>query len=188
LKLSSCSKLSLVTYHRTTATHALNKLINANIEAVDQALELIGSLSDLAYQARVDGRSQPGAHIRHILDHYQALRDGFASGLVDYDSRSRQSEVETNRSIAQQELLVTKQWLQTLDSKTSSLQVKSEVSLCECCTVTIDSDQARELLYVLNHTVHHMAYVALLLKFNGIVVNDTIGMAPATASHHRNAG
>ncbi len=166
----------------------MNKLTSANIEAIDQALEVIESLTDAAYQARVDGRSQPGAHIRHVLDHYQALRDGFSVGLVDYDCRSRQSEVETNRRIAKQELLDTKQWLQSLSDESQPLKVKSEVSLCECCSVTIDSDTARELLYVLNHTVHHMAYVALLLKFNGVVVNDSIGMAPATATHNRSAG
>jgi len=166
----------------------LNKLISANIEAVDQALEVVGSISDVAYQSRVDGRSQPGAHIRHVLDHYQALRDGFSSGLVDYDCRTRQSEVETNRQIAEQELLDAKKWLLSLGEESVAVKVKSEVSLCECCTITIDSDSARELLYVLNHTVHHMAYVALLLKFNGVVVNDAIGMAPATASHRRTAG
>lgn len=166
---------------------ALKKLTSANIEAIDQALEVVDALTDAAYQARVDGRSQPGAHIRHILDHFQALRDGFPSGLVDYDCRSRQSEVETNRRLAKQELLDTKLWLHSLSENTQPLKVKSEVSLCECCTVTIDSDRARELLYVLNHTVHHMAYVALLLKFNGVVVNDSIGLAPATASHNRSA-
>jgi len=173
----------------------LNDLITANLQALEQALDLVSSLSDEAYRQRVDGRSQPGAHIRHVLDHYAALRSGLQSGVVDYDYRQRQSEVETHRGLAKNELLATSNWLSDLlhssvDSQQSSshsnaLKVKSEVSLCDCCAVTVDSDLSRELLYTLNHTVHHMAYVALLLQINGISVNASIGVAPATASYRR---
>ncbi len=165
----------------------MKKLIEANIEAIDQALELIRSISDDQYRDRVNGRSQPGAHIRHILDHYQSLRDGCCSGTTDYDCRRRQSAVETERSIAVQELVGTKQWLESLELVSNRVSVKSEISLGACCSVTIDSDTQRELLYVLNHTVHHIAYVSLLLQFNGVSVSETMGMAPATASHVRAA-
>jgi len=163
----------------------LNKLIDANIEALDQALEVVASLSDASYRDRVNDRSQPGAHIRHVLDHYHALMDGFKSGQVDYDHRRRLCDIETDRALAQAELLATRSWLASLDPVSKPVSVTSEVSLCECCSVTLESDQARELLYTLNHTVHHMAYVALLLQLNGISVNASIGVAPATASNAR---
>jgi len=163
----------------------LKTLIDANIEAIDQALELISPLSKDSYQARVNGRSQPGGHIRHVIDHYLALKDGIASGLVDYDFRRRDCEAESNPEVAKNELTGIRLWLASPALKSCNVQVKSEVSLCESCVVTVESNLSRELLYTLNHTVHHMAYVALLLQANGEAVNQTIGVAPATASHRR---
>jgi len=131
---------------------ALNKLIDANLQAIDQVLEVVTALSVASYKARVNGRSQPGAHIRHVLDHYISLQQGIDTGIVDYDHRRRDCQAE---------------------------------SCPEVATITLDTDLERELLYTLNHTVHHMAYVALLLQSNGEEVNATIGVAPATASHRR---
>jgi len=121
----------------------LNKLISANIEAIDQALDVLSSLSPIAYKERVDGRSQPGAHIRHVLDHYMALRVGFETGLLDYDARRRESLIETDKAAAETELQATKRWLLELPIENLPLTVKSEVSLCECCEVTVESDAAR---------------------------------------------
>jgi len=163
----------------------LNQLINANLQAIAQARDVVTSLSDETYGARVDGRSPAGAHIRHVLDHYLALRDGVAKGVVDYDHRRRDCAVETNRQAALERLQQVEHWLTSMAPESVSLSVKSEVSLCDCQFLTLESDLARELLYTLNHTVHHMAYVALLLKFNGESVADNIGVAPATASYQR---
>lgn len=163
----------------------MKTLIDANIEAIDQALAVVTSITDENYCDRVDGRSQPGAHIRHILDHYRALETGFNNGEVDYDLRRRKCSAETERQCAEEELLGAKKWLESLAGEPFAVKVKSEVSLRECCSVTIDSDSSRELLYVLNHTVHHMAYLSLLLQINNVSVCESVGLAPATASHVR---
>lgn len=163
----------------------MNNLLNANLEAVDQVLATIDALSDDQYRDRVDGRSQPGSHVRHILDHYHALREGLLTGTVDFDKRRRECAAESDRAVARQDLNAVKQWLCALPTEPMALRVKSEVSVRDCCSVIIDSDTQRELLYVLNHTIHHMAYVALLLQMNGVSVDKEIGLAPATATHLR---
>jgi hypothetical protein len=169
----------------------LNTLIDANFEALDQALELVRSLSDADYRDRIGGKSQPGAHIRHVLDHYHALREGCQAGVVDYDHRRREASVETDRAQALAEIQSVKTWLTSVSTSTitipQALYVKSEVSLCSCTSVTLRTDFSRELLYVLNHTVHHVAYIALLLQHKGLVVDTSVGLAPATASHCRAA-
>lgn len=163
----------------------MKTLIKANLEAVDQALYTIESLSDDQYGARVGGRSQPGSHIRHILDHYHSVREGLLSGTVDYDMRRRNCAAESDRAAATLDLNAIKQWLRSVSETPRPLSVKSEVSVCECHTVSINSDSQRELLYVLNHTIHHMAYVSLLLQANGVKLKREIGLAPATATHLR---
>lgn len=163
----------------------MKTLIDANLEAIDQALGVVTSITDANYRDRVGGRSQPGSHIRHILDHYRALQAGISGGEVDYDFRRRQCSAESDRSCAEQELLDTKLWLQGLSPVPVAVKVKSEVSLSECCSIVIDSDSSREMLYVLNHTVHHMAYLSLLLQVNDVTVCESVGLAPATASNLR---
>jgi hypothetical protein len=42
------------------------------------------------------------------------------------------------------------------------------------------STLARELAFVLSHTIHHLASIALLLDMQGLVVPDRFGFAPTT--------
>jgi hypothetical protein len=42
---------------------------------------------------------------------------------------------------------------------------------------------ARELEFLLSHTVHHYAIVAILCRLQGIAVDDGFGVAPSTLRH-----
>ena len=47
------------------------------------------------------------------------------------------------------------------------------------------SNIGRELLYLINHSIHHMAYATLLARTHGIELPAGIGLAPGTASYER---
>ena len=49
----------------------------------------------------------------------------------------------------------------------------------------IPSNYARELLYLINHAIHHVAIIKLILEHNGVSVPSYIGLAPGTASYLR---
>ena len=167
---------------------AMRGLITANTETLEQVLSLINAAQGAAYNDVAEGMtSSLGCHVRHVLDHYTALQVGVKSGLVDYDKRSRDSEVETNAELAIEKVNELIAWLSKNIATDVKLKMKSEISATCLETITMDSSLQRELIYLLNHTVHHMAQVSLALRIMGITINDQIGIAPATLTHLRNS-
>lgn len=191
----------------------LEQVIRGNIEALDQGLTLVRSVSDEQYQKVVApyASSSMGAHFRHILDMFFALKgpldddkklnaakqeplnkgtDTFRV-LIDYDHRRRGALIETERSQAINEIEEIKQWVKNLQSLCDhfgnfTVDVVTEVSLCDTQSVTVESNFLRELVFVSSHAVHHYALISLIAKLQNVELNDDIGLAPATVSFLRN--
>jgi uncharacterized damage-inducible protein DinB len=51
-------------------------------------------------------------------------------------------------------------------------------------TATVRSSVGRELAFVVSHTIHHCAVIALLLRDLGVAVPPRFGYAPSTPSPH----
>lgn len=167
----------------------MQTLIQANADALAQVIELLEGISDKFYQQEKQGAiSGPGAHIRHIIDHYRALQNGLHSQRLDYNFRRRKCAAETDRAVAIEELSSLIEWLgeefsavfKRIGVEDQPVNITTEVCFQSSTTMTIESTISRELCYLLNHTVHHIAYVSLLSNQAGFSVSDTIGVAPAT--------
>jgi hypothetical protein len=52
----------------------------------------------------------------------------------------------------------------------------------DCPPVTIQSTVARELAFVVQHTIHHCALIAVLVEWQGWRVPPGFGLAPSTAA------
>jgi uncharacterized damage-inducible protein DinB len=64
-----------------------------------------------------------------------------------------------------------------------SIVVSTMTSMYE--SLSAWSTLARELAFVLAHTVHHQAMIALLLEWQGIhLPSERFGLAPSTPSRH----
>lgn len=161
-------------------------MTNANIEALQQVLEIVRLLPDGLY-------SQPspltafgtGRHIRHIVDHYRALQRGVESGCVDYNWRQRDSRMETDRNAAAQAVAEIIAWLQRPELTDRLLEIRMEASFYEQQDILLDSSLRRELGYLVNHTTHHIAYAGLIARSLGVAVPEHVGVAPSTASYLR---
>src|SRR5690349_6567934 len=79
-----------------------NVLIETNIRWLRQALCLLERIDDTAYAASPTGMEphRAGAHLRHIVEFYQAFLEGVPSYHIDYDARRRDPEIERSRSAA----------------------------------------------------------------------------------------
>ena len=126
-----------------------------------------------------------GRHVRHIIDHYIALKKGLESGEADYNQRSRNSVLETNLDSANKKIQQLIDWVNHLDESNSQLIVYSEIDCDDSINQKFSSNKDRELLYLINHTIHHAAYIKLLLQQFPIKLPDYIGIAPSTATHLR---
>jgi hypothetical protein len=123
-----------------------------------------------------------GGHVRHCLDHVRALERGLGSGLIDYDVRSRQSWVERDREHAVLALTAAARRLERIPDGAlprpavvrTTIDVRGRV-------VLVPSSVGRELAFVLSHTIHHAASMALLAhRQGGRQLPDRFGLAPTT--------
>ena len=163
----------------------LKDLVDDNIALLEQSHGLIAALPVEVYATAPAGRrSGPGPHVRHILDHYRALLDGLATATsggpirVDYEARERDERLERDPDFA----------LATIESLIAGLRSLGAVPGGTLVEVESDghgggSTLARELLFLLSHTVHHQALVALLLLPLGVEVDECFGVAPSTLRH-----
>ena len=146
--------------------------------------DVIAEIDDWMFRsARKDGVSgSVGAHVRHVLDHVTALTEA-REGVVDYDSRQRGTLVEHHRVIAITELQRVALRLFALPQDAEQREVSlSAVITPDGARVGARSSVGRELVFVLSHTVHHQAIVALLLASAGWRVPERFGIAPSTPS------
>ncbi|WP_054113244.1 hypothetical protein [Marinagarivorans algicola] len=132
-----------------------------------------------------------GKHLRHIYDHFLAVKKGIDSGCIDYNLRNRGGLLEADITASAQQLTVLLTWCHQLPRYAAvfdqTLRVESEVDCLQQALLPFDSTLARELLYLINHTIHHVAYVKLLLSTRQIVLPASVGLAPSTATFEREA-
>ncbi len=164
----------------------MSRLHNVTIEALDQIRSLIQSVQGASEPSEdLYATSGIGVHVRHVADHFRALEAGIVSGTVDYNRRRRECTLErqSELGLAEVESLIT--WLQTATFNDVAVDVVSEISCLQTETAQFKSNTGRELLYLINHTIHHAAYAALLARQIGVNPHPGIGHAPATASYVR---
>lgn len=152
-----------------------------------------GLLDDLAsvlvrvdrqlYNARpVSGLSGSiGGHVRHVLDHISAFVEA-GSALLCYDHRERGTAVEIDPDEALSRIFRLQQGLERMAKRQQDehLRVRSQIAP-NGRTVTSWSTLGRELVFVMNHTIHHQAIIALLLGPDaGATLPERFGYAPAT--------
>src|SRR5436190_769604 len=82
--------------------HLLPAAVPPLIAVLHQLADVIAALTDEQYCANPVGvvASSVGGHIRHCLDHVDALLAGLELQTVNYDERQRGTEIETSRHAA----------------------------------------------------------------------------------------
>lgn len=158
-------------------------LIAFNVEVVAQAQRL-----SEAYDARRDSfAAHVGPHLRHIIEHYEALLDRSGDGLVDYDHRRRDAEIERCPRLARARLdaIVDKLRALTGRSPTEPLSVGFVVGVVGNEFYLSPSTLARELNFIASHAIHHYAIIRPLIVAAGIELPAHFGKAPDTVRHER---
>lgn len=130
--------------------------------------------------ARVSGSI--GGHVRHCLDHVLALERAVESGEVDYDARRRQTALERDREMAVLSLAAAAYRLEQVDDAVLARPVAATALITpDGRSVQARSSVGRELAFVVSHTIHHSAQIALLADRVGAArLPARFGLAPAT--------
>jgi hypothetical protein len=163
--------------------------LEGQLETVQQAKEFLLGLTAENYQVVIKPHfaSSAGAHMRHVLDHYLALKDGLGQGLINYNKRNRYSKIESCPQAALLGWETIEQWLQEVSQLDADmpLTVVCETSVNETQNTQSKSTLARELVFVSSHAVHHFSLLAVINSLLGNKDEVNFGIAPSTATYIR---
>jgi len=119
-----------------------------------------------------------GQHTRHIIELYQCLLEGYKPAVVCYDKRKRDKRIEQDMHFAVDRL----QRIQNaLEQPKRKLLIYLELNGTE---EKIESNYFREVLYNLEHTIHHQALIKVAInEFTDIQLSESFGVAPSTMQY-----
>ncbi len=153
-----------------------------NAALLYQADELLGQLSDhdiAAPRALLFGGTI-GQHVRHIIEYYVLLLAQHRSGHINYDRRERDRRIETRTDHARE---VIGHCLDLLRDIRSDQPLVLESELPEGGgTAEQATSLLRELTYVADHCVHHLAMVRIVVQqeLPHVRFPEELGVAAAT--------
>jgi len=151
---------------------------------------ILDQLSDVIHQVGEQDYIQPsvalsgssiGQHLRHTLEFFICLEQGFASGIINYDKRAHDKLLETDLEIA---LMTLARIRSFVNEQVHDAPLKLEVGYDlenEAC-ITIETNYYRELTYNIEHAVHHMAIMKIGIRevAEGVVIPTSFGVATST--------
>lgn len=120
-----------------------------------------------------------GRHFRHILEFFQCLEKGVRAGEVDYASRERNLAYEVNPDMTAAAFAVFAEALPSFDVA-ENVTVRAEFGGQE--RPAYASTVGRELLFVYDHAIHHLAIIkiGLLCHFPHVQADNDLGVSPST--------
>jgi len=109
------------------------------------------------------GKSTIGQHTRHTLEFFLCLEKGFEKGIVNYDKRAHDKLIETDKFIALDAIDQVRGFVSgQQQDHPLKLEVGYERDRDDC--LTIETNYFRELIYNIEHAVHHMAIMKIGLR------------------------
>jgi hypothetical protein len=138
------------------------KLVNACNEILLQLSNLVVSLTDEDYKrpSRSLSNSTIGQHLRHTLEFFICFEKGCATGIINYDRRNHDTAIETNRQLALDVISRIMIFVSNVDDH-KSVKLEVNYDLDADCFEILDSTTSRELVYNIEHAVHHMAIMKI---------------------------
>ncbi|MGB8191607.1 MAG: DinB family protein [Chitinophagaceae bacterium] len=124
-----------------------------------------------------------GQHVRHIIELFQCLENGYDEGLVNYEQRQRDIRIETDKQFASGLLTEVRQGL---DRENKDLQLEACYDEHEASPITIATNFYREVAYNLEHTIHHMALIRVgITEVSDIELPEEFGVASSTIKYRQ---
>ncbi len=155
-------------------------LIASINNSLNELTELLRQLPQEEYSKPCKALSNAtiGEHTRHIIEIFQCLENFYENGLVNYDKRERNKLIQTNTDFAI-ECIISIQ--NNLDKPNKEISLQQIIDGEE---ILIQSNYNRELLYNLEHCIHHQALIKVaILQCENIQINANFGVARSTIEY-----
>ncbi len=159
--------------------------------------DLFGQLTTIVSQLTPDDYAQPqallfgasvGKHLRHVLECYAIALTGYRTGHINYDRRVRQTALENDPRFAIDTMQQMAGLLQRC-TEDRTLCFEASYSTDDTTDVSISTTFFRELLYNIEHAIHHSALIRIGLEksFPHVQIPANFGIAYATVHHQKHS-
>jgi hypothetical protein len=142
-----------------------------------ELVNLLEQLEDSHYQSpsKALSNSTIGQHTRHIIELFQCLLLHYEEGTVCYDKRNRNKRIEQDRFFA----------IENIQNILQNMELENKEMLLSQCIAgmetTIETNYFRELLYNMEHCIHHQALIKVgILDLENISISEGFGVAEST--------
>ena len=166
------------------------KLIIVARETLADLISLAEKVSDSEYKMPVAclSGSTLGQHIRHVVEFFLCLQKGLSTGVINYDRRERNKDIEENRVFSIRTIAKISEDLTSLTVE-KSLTLQAIYGVREEKLVEIPTNLERELAYNIEHAIHHMAILKIGFKEirSGIELPEGYGVASSTLRYQKTA-
>lgn len=141
------------------------KITKACTNILSQLTDMVSQLTEQDFIKPVDtlGNSTIGQHLRHTLEFFICLEKGFEAGIINYDKRAHDKLIETDRFIALSVLSKINEFIVSHYSD-KALKLEAAYDLDKEEFVMIETNYLRELVYNIEHAVHHMAIMKIGIR------------------------
>ena len=155
-------------------------LIPSINNSLNELIDLLNQLSQTEYSNSCTELSNAtiGEHTRHIIEMFQCLENQYDSGVVNYDKRERNTRIQTDTAFAIENILLIQQ---NLDKKNKNIEL---LQIIDGEEIRIESNYFRELLYNLEHCIHHQALIKVaILQCETVTIDSNFGVARSTIEY-----
>ena len=155
-------------------------LINSIHASLNEMIDLLNQLSNEAYENPCDELSSAsiGEHTRHVIEMFQCLENQYESGVVNYDNRARNKQIQVDTDFAISQIISIKN---NLEKENKKIELQQIIDGEE---IIIESNYNRELLYNLEHCIHHQALIKVaILLTDDLQVDANFGVARSTLEY-----
>lgn len=155
-------------------------------EAKDVLLKLIHAIGELTQEEynqkfQLLSGGSIGEHTRHIIELFQQLNKGYDSGIINYDKRARDKRLQEDIDFAIEAIAYI---IQALAKENKLLELES---MYHQNSFPISSSYFRELMYNIEHCIHHQAIIKIaLLYLNKSDLDNDFGYAKSTIAFKKN--
>jgi len=163
------------------------QLVRACNSILDQLEHVVTQISDHDFSTPSSALSSStvGQHLRHTIEFFLCLENGFREGVINYDKRAHDKLIESDKFLALNAIRKIREFVVATNNDCAlRLDVGYDRNTEEC--VTIQTNYFRELTYNIEHAVHHMALIKIGVRevASYVKLPGDFGIAVSTLRHN----
>lgn len=133
------------------------------------ATNILSQLADLVKQIQEADFRKPtetlngatiGQHVRHTIEFFLCLQSGYKERVINYDKRAHDKFIETDRTLALAAIAQAIGFVNSLQHH-EPLILQAGYDLRNDEYISVETNSTRELVYNIEHAVHHMAIIKI---------------------------